>query len=253
MYVDTHVHLTDERYDDIEAVVDGYLNSGVDFVVNAGYDLQSSEGGKILSERFSSVYFAAGVHPSEANDFNSRDLTEIEKLLKHKKCVAYGEIGLDYHYDGVVKDNQIRLFLEQAELARAYDLPVVIHSRDCTEDMVSLITKNKKLFEKAVMHCYSGSSETAQIYISRGIYISFSGTVTFANAKNLKETAKIVPNELLLSETDCPYLAPVPFRGRLNKPENVVYVTKELARIRGQATEQTAAVIMQNARRLFNI
>jgi len=251
MIVDTHVHLTDNKFEDVDLIVKNYLEAGVEFVVNAGYDLPSSIGGKILAEKYESVYFAAGIHPSDSLTIKPNDYDVIEKLLTHKKAVALGEIGLDYHYDDKDISIQKKVFLEQAEIAYSHKLPIIIHSRDCTEDMLNIIKTNKKLFEGSVMHCYSGSVETAKILLGLGLYISFSGTATFKNCRKLDEVAKIIPSDRILCETDCPYLSPEPYRGRINEPKNVVLVLEKLAYYRNEKIEELAKNIKQNALNLF--
>jgi TatD DNase family protein len=251
MIVDTHVHLTDEKFEDVDKIIKNYLDAEVDFVVNAGYDLPSSIGGKTLAEKYKSVYFAAGIHPSDSLTIKQGDYDIIEKLLKHKKAVAYGEIGLDYHYDNKDILVQKKVFLEQAEIAYFHKLPIIIHSRDCTEDMINIVKENKKYFEGSVMHCFSGSVETAKIFLNLGLYISFAGTVTFKNCRKLDEVAKIIPSDRILCETDCPYLSPEPYRGRLNEPKNVVLVLEKLAYYRNENKEELAKTIKQNALNLF--
>jgi TatD DNase family protein len=251
MYVDTHVHLTDEKFEDVDKIIKNYKEAGVDFVVNAGYDMPSSYKGKELADKYESVYFAAGIHPSDSLKIQKDDFSNIEKLLTNKKAVAYGEIGLDYHYEIIDKQIQKKIFLEQSEIAYSLNLPVIIHSRDATEDMIDIIKNNRKFFEGSIMHCFSGSVETAKIFLKMGVYISFAGPITFKNSKNLSEVAKIVPKEKILCETDCPYLSPEPFRGKLNEPKNVVLVLEKLAFYRNENIEELAHNIKQNALTLF--
>ena len=206
-------------------------------------------------ERFAAapaLYFAAGFHPSNLQGYQKGDEERLASLLQSPKGVAVGEIGLDYHYEDTDEAAQKRAFCAQLELAEALCLPVIIHSRDAAADTLQILKDNRaKLRAGGVMHCFSGSPETAKEYLKLGLYISFAGPVTFKNARRLDEVAKIVPPERILAETDSPYLAPEPFRGTLNTPKNVVQVYEKLAQLRGEETEALALRIKQNAKTLF--
>ncbi len=198
------------------------------------------------------LYFAAGFHPSNLQDYQTGDEERLASLLQSPKGVAVGEIGLDYHYEDTDEAAQKRAFCAQLELAEALSLPVIIHSRDAAADTLRILKDNRaKLRAGGVMHCFSGSPETAKEYLKLGLYISFAGPVTFKNARRLDEVAKIVPPERILAETDSPYLAPEPFRGTLNTPKNVVQVYEKLAQLRGEELFALAARIKQNAKTLF--
>ena len=198
------------------------------------------------------LYFAAGFHPSNLQDYQKGDEERLASLLQSPKGVAVGEIGLDYHYEDTDEAAQKRAFCAQLELAEALCLPVIIHSRDAAADTLRILKDNRaKLRAGGVMHCFSGSPETAKEYLKLGLYISFAGPVTFKNARRLDEVAKIVPPERILAETDSPYLAPEPFRGTLNTPKNVVRVYEKLAQLRGEELFALAARIKQNAKTLF--
>ena len=198
------------------------------------------------------LYFAAGFHPSNLQDYQKGDEERLASLLQSPKGVAVGEIGLDYHYEDTDEAAQKRAFCAQLELAEALSLPVIIHSRDAAADTLRILKDNRaKLRAGGVMHCFSGSPETAKEYLKLGLYISFAGPVTFKNARRLDEVAKIVPPERILAETDSPYLAPEPFRGTLNTPKNVVQVYEKLAQLRGEELFALAARIKQNAKTLF--
>ena len=252
MFIDTHCHLNDDRYNNVDAVVKSYLHDGVSVVINMGCEYSSSEFGKNLAEKYDSVYFAAGYHPSDEKSFNKQNLEKIALLASHDKCVAIGEIGLDYHWEPYDKIRQIECFLSQIELANSLKLPVSIHSRDATFDMLNLLKENKsKLVHGAVMHCYSGSVETARELLNLGIYISFAGPVTFKNAGKLIDVAKFVPADMILTETDSPYLAPHPLRGSVNEPKNVSIVTAFLAGLKGEDLQDFSSKIMTNAKVLF--
>ena len=198
------------------------------------------------------LYFAAGFHPSNLQDYQKGDEERLASLLQSPKGVAVGEIGLDYHYEDTDEAAQKRAFCAQLELAEALCLPVIIHSRDAAADTLRILKDNRaKLRAGGVMHCFSGSPETAKEYLKLGLYISFAGPVTFKNARRLDEVAKIVPPERILAETDSPYLAPEPFRGTLNTPKNVVQVYEKLAQLRGEELFALAARIHENAKTLF--
>ena len=198
------------------------------------------------------LYFAAGFHPSNLQDYQKGDEERLASLLQSPKGVAVGEIGLDYHYEDTDEAAQKRAFCAQLELAEALSLPVIIHSRDAAADTLRILKDNRaKLRAGGVMHCFSGSPETAKEYLKLGLYISFAGPVTFKNARRLDDVAKIVPADRILAETDSPYLAPEPFRGTLNTPKNVVQVYEKLAQLRGEELFALAARIHENAKTLF--
>lgn len=250
MFIDTHCHIDDDKLQDKRAVIGNFLRDGVDIAVNAGCNIATSENGKSLAEWFESVYFMAGFHPSDALDFNDSARMRIERLCSHEKCVAVGEIGLDYYWNTSDKNIQKQVFVSQIELADKAGLPVSVHCRDATADTLEILKAHTPKFG-GVMHCFSGSVETAKELLKLGFYISFSGTLTFKNARNLPEVAAFLPFDSILTETDSPYLAPVPFRGSVNEPKNVSLVTARLAEIRGKSIEQTARQVLENAKRLF--
>lgn len=252
MYTDTHAHLNDPRFKNTDEVMNTALSAGVSLIINAGYDLKSTRRGAELAGMYKELFFAAGIHPSEAGRFDINSLSLLEPYLKQDKCVALGEIGLDYHYDGFSKEKQTALFMAQLELARALDLPVIIHSRDCTQDLIKIIDDNPNYFKRCVMHCFSGSSETAQILVKKGIFVSFAGTVTFKNARNLALAAKSVPLDFILTETDCPYLAPEPHRGKTNQMAYVCCVADYIADLRGIDVRFLNRAVRRNTLKLFD-
>ena len=253
MYIDTHAHLNyEDKYGDIPSLLSSLKAAGVDAVINAGWNYASSLLAANMAKEEPLLYFAAGVHPSNLADLAQGDYERIAGLLSSPKGVAVGEIGLDYHYGGADKEAQKRAFCEQLELADALSLPVVIHSRDAAEDTLRILKDNRgKLVYGGVMHCFSGSPETAKEYLKLGLYISFAGPVTFRNARRLDEVAKEVPADRILAETDSPYLAPEPYRGTMNTPKNVAKIYEKLAQLRGVPTEELAAQIRKNAHTLF--
>ncbi len=251
MFTDTHCHLNDSRYEDVDVIVNNFLDSKVSLVINAGYNIESSIKGQRLSEKYSQVYFTAGIHPSDVADCTEQGLKQIEELTSNPKCVGIGEIGLDYHWD-YDKKSQYEGFIKQIELANCLKLPISIHSRDATEDMINVLKNYKdKLSNGFIMHCFSGSKETAKILLDLGGYISFAGTLTFKNANSLLEVAKYVPEDKMLTETDSPYLSPHPFRGKTNEPKMVTLVAEKLAELKGLSVEQTAYKVRQNTLNLY--
>ena len=252
MFIDTHCHLSDEKFLDKNQVIKDFVSANVDFVIDVGYDLNSSDSALNLARRYGNVFCALGIHPDSAQTVDDNALICLEKLLKEEKCVALGEIGLDYHYEGYDKNVQKKAFVSQMELAFSLGLPVSIHSRDCTEDMLKILKENKeKLANGFVMHCFAGSKETAKILFDLGAFISFAGTVTFKNAVNVQEVACYLPIERILTETDSPYLAPHPFRGKLNSPSLVPLVAEKIASLRQIETEILAEQVKKNAKEIF--
>lgn len=230
-YIDSHCHLTDKRYGSVEKVVQESLNDDVKLLVDVGWSVDSTFLAKNNADKFQNVYFSAGIHPSESLTFNSDDLKRIQSLLTEEKCIAVGEIGLDYHYDGTDKERQKELFQSQICLAEKFGLPIIIHSRDASKDMLDILSANKNHLQKGfLMHCYSESKEQAFNYLDLGAYFAFGGVITFKNAKK-DDIVKSIPLDRIMVETDAPYMAPEPLRGTLNAPKNVVYCYKKLAKI----------------------
>lgn len=252
MYIDTHCHLHDEKLNNTDEVVSEYLKSGVSIALNMACCALTSEKGKELAEKYPSVYFGTGCHPSDINGLDDEEFGRIEKLTSHPKCVAVGEIGLDYYWEPYDKEKQIAGFIRQMELAKSSKLPISIHSRDATGDMVRILKENKdKLTYGGVMHCYAGSVETAKELLKLGFYISFAGPLTFKNANSILEVASFVPEDMCLTETDSPYLSPHPLRGKVNGPKNVPIILAKLAEIKGQDMGVLAEKVMKNAKTLF--
>ncbi len=253
MYIDTHCHLEDERFLEIDKTVDEFRENGVKYAINMGCDVSTSKKAQKLAQNYNEIYFAVGFHPENADDFSLEKLQELEQLATSDKCVAIGEIGLDYHWRKDNIERQKVCFIEQLKLADKLSLPVCIHSRDATFDTLSLLQENKNLLKNGgVMHCYSGSIESAKEYVKLGLKIGFGGTVTFKNAKNLVEVARQIPMDAILTETDSPYLSPEPKRGQLNSPANIPLVVGKLAFIREISPDLMAKTVMENAKKLFS-
>lgn len=256
-FFDTHAHCDDKRFESeyeggTFGVINDCLSSNVSYIINIGTDLNNSKASIELAEKFENVYASCGIHPSEVfYDDPDRAVAEIEKLLAHPKAVALGEIGLDYHYEDIPKDLQMIYFEKQMKLAEKLKIPVIIHDRDAHGDCLEMIKKFPTV--KGVFHSFSGSPEMASELTKMGWYISFSGTVTFKNAKKPKEAASIVDSEKLLIETDAPYLAPTPHRGTLNRSSYVELTAQEIANLRGVSLSEIERITTENAKRLFGI
>lgn len=253
--VDTHAHLGDERFsEDLTDVLERARAAGIVRVINPGSDLESSRAAVALAERYDWIYAAVGFHPHSASEADDAGMAEIARLARHPKVVAVGEIGLDYHYDFSPRDVQKRVFRDQLALSVEVGKPVVIHDREANKDTMDLVMEFGRSLPGGVMHCFSGSAELAREYVRKlGFYISFSGTVTFANARKTVLAAAAVDRCRLLAETDSPYLAPVPYRGRRNEPCYVVDVLRKLAEVRNASYEETARLTTANADAAFGL
>ena len=254
MLFDTHAHLNAEQYnEDLEAVIDRAKSEGVSKVVVVGFDRPTIVKAMELAEKYSFIYAAVGWHPVDAIDMTDKELAWIEELAAHPKVVALGEMGLDYHWDKSPKHIQKEVFRKQIALAKKVNLPIIIHNREATMDIVQILKEEGAHEVGGIMHCFSGSIETAKECMKMNFYISFGGPVTFKNAKNVKEVAASIPLDRLLIETDCPYLTPHPFRGKRNEPGYVKLVAEELAALKGLSYEELANITMENAKRVFGI
>ena len=248
MYIDTHCHLSREDYDDIDKVIEENKNANVDKIVVSGCSRESIEEVMDLKDKYDMVYVTIGYHPEYADTVSQSDLDYLKSLLGEKKVVGIGEIGLDYHYTKDNKDKQIWLFEEQLKIANAFNLPVVIHSRDATMDTINTLKKYKV---KGIIHCFSGSLETANIYISMGFLLGIGGVVTFKNSK-LKDVVKELSLESIVLETDSPYLTPVPFRGKINSSKYLEFIANFIADIKNISVDELAEITSRNASSLFD-
>ena len=248
MYIDTHCHLSMEDYLDIDKVIEENKDALVEKIVVSGCSRESIEEVMDLKDKYDMVYVTIGYHPEYADTVTESDLDYLKSLLGEKKVVGIGEIGLDYHYTKENKDKQIWLFEEQLKIADAFNLPVVIHSRDATMDTINILKKYKV---KGIIHCFSGSLETANIYISMGFLLGIGGVVTFKNSK-LKDVVKEVPLESIVLETDSPYLTPVPFRGKINSSKYLEYIANFIADIKNISVDELAEITSRNASSLFD-
>jgi len=252
---DTHAHYDDERFDeDRFELLEELHKSGIKYILNAASDIESTKMGIMLAEKYDFVYTAAGIHPHNAKAANQNTMRELENLINScKKVVAVGEIGLDYHYDFSPREVQKECFITQINLAKKLNLPIIIHNRESHKDVMDIIKAEDAKAVGGVFHCYSGSVEMAREVLKNNFYISFSGVVTFKNAKKIIDVVKFVPDDMFLVETDCPYLAPEPFRGKRNHSGYLPYIIQKIAEIKGLSYEKVAELTMENGRRLFRI
>lgn len=248
--IDSHCHL-DMFENNISDVITRAHDAGVGTIITVGSDPESIEKTIKIADEYPMVYAGVGIHPHDSKDLNEEILKRIFELSRHPKVVAIGEIGLDYHYEHSPKDIQQKAFIRQLELAREVGLPVIIHSREAFEDTIKILKESG--IKKAVMHCFSGNVTQAKKALDLGFFISISGVVTFKNAKKIKEVAQFVPDEYMMIETDAPYLAPEPFRGKKNEPAFLIYVARSLSELRGVTEEDIDRITTVNVKRLFHI
>ena len=250
MYFDSHAHLDDPRFDaDRDEIFAALAEQGP--VMNVGCDLASNERSVALAQKYSFVYAAVGSHPDDADHVDGKLLDAYRRLCAEKKVRAIGEIGLDYHYEDVPRAQQIIAFEQQLELAEALKLPVIVHEREAHGDAMDIVMRHPDV--RGVFHCFSGSKEMALWLVERGWYIGFTGVLTFKNARRAIEAAQALPLERILIETDCPYMAPEPYRGRRNDSRFVPLVAAKLAELRGLTPEEAGEITAANAKRLYGI
>ena len=248
---DSHAHYDSEAFDaDRKELLNALQQQGVCGIINCGTDIASSLVSLELSDEFGFVYAACGIHPHEAEGCKQGYLSVLKKLCMEKKCVAVGEIGLDYHYDFSPREIQQQVFEQQLVLAKELDLPVIVHDREAHEDTMTLLRRYKP---KGVVHCFSGSAEMAKEVLKLGMYIGLGGAVTFKNARKPLEVAEMVPDDRLLIETDCPYMTPVPFRGKRCDSSFIPYTAEKLAEVRNTTAENILDITRKNANTLFGL
>ncbi|MHC0039249.1 TatD family hydrolase [Pseudoneobacillus sp. C159] len=254
MLFDTHAHLNAVQYnEDLSEVISRAKEAGVSNIVVVGFDRPTITKAMELCETYDFIYACVGWHPVDAIDMTEQDLQWIEELASHPKVVALGEMGLDYHWDKSPHDIQKEVFRKQIQLAKKVKLPIVIHNRDATADIVEILKEEGAAEVGGIMHCFSGSVEIAKQCLDMNFYISLGGPVTFKNAKKPKEVAAEIPLDKLLIETDCPYLTPHPHRGERNEPGYVRLVAEQIAEIKGLSYEEIARTTSDNAKKLFGI
>ena len=248
---DSHAHYDSEAFDaDRKELLNALPERGVCGIINCASDMASSLTSLELADEFEFIYAACGVHPHEAEGCKDGYISVLEKLCTEKKCVAVGEIGLDYHYDFSPRDIQKTVFEQQLILAKELDLPVIIHDREAHEDTMNLL---KKYTPKGVVHCFSGSAEMAKEVVKLGMYIGLGGAATFKNARKPREVAEVIPSDKLLIETDCPYMTPVPFRGQRCDSSFIPHTAEVLAQVRGVSVDEILDLTRKNANTLFGL
>ena len=249
MFTDTHCHIYKEYYENIEEVLKNAKKSNVNRMINNGCDKKSNEEVLELTKNYENIYGAIGIHPENIEEYKEEDLKWIEENLKQSKIIAIGEIGLDYHYTKENKTEQIKLLERQLKIAEQYHLPVIIHSREATEDTINTLKKYKVT---GVIHSFSGSLETAKIYIKMGYLLGINGVITFKNSK-LKDVIKEIPLESIVLETDSPYLTPEPFRGKKNEPARIKEIAEFICDLKGISLEDLATITNHNIKRILLI
>lgn len=248
---DTHAHYDDEQFDsDRSELLASLTGKGISGVISCGVNAESSKANIDLSEKYPFIYAAVGYHGLNTEDLTGDYLDILKGLIKNEKTVAIGEIGLDYHYEKETRDIQLKIFREQIELANEYSLPVIVHDREAHEDTLNIL---KELKPRGVIHCFTGSVEMAKEIVKIGMYIGLGGAVTFKNAVKPVEVAKYVPADRLLVETDCPYMTPVPYRGKRNDSSLIPYTAEKIAEVRGVTAQEILDLTAENARALFRI
>ena len=253
MLFDTHAHMDDRAFDaDRAELLAALPGQGLALVMNPGCSLESSRNASALAETYDYIYAAVGSHPDAADEVDDAVLEEYRTLCRsNRKIRAIGEIGLDYHYEDIPRDIQLKAFRAQMELARELKLPVIVHEREAHEDGMQAVRDFPDV--TGVFHCYSGSAEMARQLVDRGWYIGFTGVLTFKNARKAVEVAASIPLDRIVLETDCPYMAPEPFRGKRNDPGKLYRMAEKLAEIRGLTVEEIHAVTLENGKRLYRI
>ncbi len=252
MLFDTHAHLNDPAFDpDREELMNGLAAKGIGYVMNAGCSLESSRDIVKMAEQYPWLYGSVGSHPDSADEVNEEVIEEYRKLCRHEKIKAIGEIGLDYYYEDIPRDIQKNAFRMQMQLAKEMDMPVIVHEREAHDDGMRIVKEFPAV--TGVFHCYSGSAEMARQLVKLGWYIGFTGVLTFKNARKAVETAASIPLDRIVIETDCPFMAPEPYRGKRNDPGYLPRMAEKLAEIRFISVEEAIAITTANAKRLYRI
>lgn len=254
MIFDTHAHYDDERFDeDRDFLLEELHQKGISYILNASASLESLDSSIELSEKHDFIYAALGIHPHDADKMDEGVLQKIRVLSKNKKVVAIGEIGLDYYYDNSPRDIQRYWFERQIELAKELCLPIIIHDRDAHEDTINIIKKTDVKLVGGIFHCFSGSAEMALDMLKHNLYIAIGGPVTFKNARKTIDVVKAIPLDKLVVETDCPYLAPEPYRGKRNNSGYLVHTIQKIAEIKGISEAEVAEATLANAKKVFKL
>ena len=251
-FIDSHAHLILEPFEkDRDNVIQEAFSNSITHIVQSCDNLEEIKSNLTLTKKYNNIYSSVGIHPHEAKSWNDVSYITIVNYTKEEKVIAIGETGLDFYYNLSPKETQLQVFREQIKIAKEVSLPLIIHTRDAFKETIEILKEEKA--QRGVLHCYTGDLTTAKEAIKLGFYISWSGILTFKNAIDLKEVAKEIPLENTLVETDCPFLTPIPYRGKRNEPKYVRYVAEELANIKGISVEEIGEVTSNNAKQLFNI
>ena len=251
MIIDSHAHYDDEAFEeDRDNLLESMQSNGIEKIINVGANIKGSRTSIALSEQYPFIYAAVGVHPSDTEELNEEKIAWLKEVSKKEKVIAIGEIGLDYYWPEPDRKIQKKWFIRQMELAQEVNLPVIIHSRDAAQDTIEIL---KQFPANGVIHCYSYTKESAKEFLKMGYYFGIGGVLTFKNAKKLKEAVMEIPIERILLETDSPYLAPEPNRGKRNSSLNIPYVVKELAQLKGISEEEVINITTENTKKLFHL
>ncbi len=254
MIFDTHAHYDDEQYDsDRDALLSGMKAAGIGNIVNVGANMRSSYTSVGLAHKYDFIYAAVGVHPSDCEELDEKKLEELRVLSRDERCVAIGEIGLDYHWPEPSPDLQKEWFVRQLDLARSEHKPVIIHSRDAAKDTVDILASENAGEIGGVVHCFSYSAEVAMECVKLGFYIGVGGVLTFKNGRKMKEVVERIPMDRIILETDCPYLAPTPHRGERNRSDYLPLVVEAMAEIRGISPEEVINITEHNAKTMYGL
>lgn len=254
MFIDVHAHLYSEKYEDVEKIIKNAKEWNVQKVICCGSDLENSRQALELARKYENVYACIGVHPDDVGNLDENSEEQLRQMAEDKKVVGIGEIGLDYYTSEVSKEKQKEACIRQMKLAYELHLPIVIHCREATGDMIELMRQNLQYCKYGVlMHCFNKNSTVAKIFLDMGFYLSIGGCSTFPHTEKLHEAIKQAPLQRLMLETDCPYMTPVPLRGQTNEPKNVVYVAENIANIKDISVEEVANQTTENATRFFNL
>ena len=252
MYFDTHAHYDDRAFDeDRNELISSLKENGIRYVIIPGCDLESTEKAELIAKNNDFIYFAAGIHPENLQGLSENYISWLDEITEHEKCVAVGEIGLDYYWDVSNKEKQKEVFISQLCLAQRKKLPVIIHDREAHGDSMDIIRNFNDI--RGVFHCFSGSVEMAEELLKRGWYLGFDGPITYKNAKKALEVLELCPMDRLLLETDSPYLSPVPMRGKRNDSRNLVYIAEKIAQIKQCSTEEICRAALNNGIELFGL
>lgn len=254
MYIDTHAHLFYKNFNgELDDIVKRAIDANVKYMVCPGTCVNTSKQSIELADKYESVYATVGIHPHDTKGFTGKEIDDLRKLAAHKKVVALGEMGLDYFYDFSPKKQQIKAFRAQMDLAVELDLPVVIHNREANEDTMTILREYQSKNVKGQLHCYAGTIEDAEELVDMGYLISFTGNITFKKLEDLREILRTIPIENLMLETDCPFMTPVPFRGKRNEPSYIPYIAEKVAEIHNISVEEVEQLTTFNAINLFGI